>query len=64
MTETIKYTCSCCGKEHEDWPALVYVSPTNYDTLSKADKKILRSFAQTFASLPTPTTRINLFLVL
>ena len=39
MTETIKYTCNCCGKEHEEWPALVYVSPTNYDTLSEDDKK-------------------------
>ena len=39
MTGTIKYTCSCCGKEHEEWPALVYISPTNYDTLSEDDKK-------------------------
>ena len=39
MTETIKYTCSCCGKDHQKWPALVYTSPTNYDTLSEDDKK-------------------------
>ena len=39
MTEPIKYICSCCGKEHEEWPALVYISPTNYDTLSDEDKK-------------------------
>jgi hypothetical protein len=39
MTEIIKYTCSCCGKEHEEWPALVYSSPTNYDELSEEDKK-------------------------
>lgn len=35
---TIKFTCSCCGKEHEEWPALTYVSPTNYDALSDEDK--------------------------
>lgn len=39
MTETIKYTCSCCGKEHESWPALAYLSPTNYNSLSDDDKK-------------------------
>ena len=39
MRETKKYICSCCGKEHEEWPALVYVTPTNYDTLSEDDKK-------------------------
>jgi len=39
MSETIKYTCSYCGKEHEEWPALVYISPTNYNTLSEDDKK-------------------------
>lgn len=64
MTETIKYTCSCCGKEHEEWPALVYVSRQTMKHYRKKIKKILRSFAQTFASLPTPTTRINLFVVL
>ncbi|WP_205943520.1 DUF2199 domain-containing protein [Pedobacter polaris] len=40
MTETIKYICSCCGKEHEEWPALVYISPTNYNILSDTDKAI------------------------
>lgn len=39
MAETIKFTCSYCGKVHEEWPALVYTSPTNYDTLSEEDKK-------------------------
>ena len=38
MTKAIKYTCSNCGKEHEEWPALVYISPTNYDSLSEEEK--------------------------
>jgi hypothetical protein len=37
----MKYTCSCCGKEHDEWPALVYISPTNYEILSEADKDII-----------------------
>ena len=39
MTESIKFTCSCCGKEHEEWPALAYISPTNYNTLSEEEKQ-------------------------
>lgn len=39
MISTIKYTCSCCGKEHFEWPALSYFSPTNYDVLNEDDKE-------------------------
>ena len=38
MTETIKYTCSSCGQEHEEWPALTYTSPSNYNLLSEDDR--------------------------
>jgi hypothetical protein len=38
MSESIKFICSCCGKEHLEWPALVYTSPTNYKCLSENDK--------------------------
>ncbi len=41
MIEIIKYTCSRCGKEHEEWPALTYISPTNYNTLSDEDKQTI-----------------------
>lgn len=36
---TIKYTCSCCGQQHEEWPALTYTSPTDYNILSEEDKQ-------------------------
>lgn len=36
--ESFKYTCSICGAEHEDWPALAFHSPLNYDVLSDEDK--------------------------
>jgi hypothetical protein len=39
MTESTKYICSNCGKEHNEWPALTYKSPSNYDRLSEEDKQ-------------------------
>lgn len=39
MTENTKFKCSCCGKIHEEWPALTFISPNNYDSLSKEDKE-------------------------
>jgi len=38
MTENIKFKCSCCGKIHEEWPALTFISPDNYNNLSEEDK--------------------------
>ncbi|MHA4894634.1 DUF2199 domain-containing protein [Pedobacter sp. PWIIR3] len=29
-----KYTCSHCGGQHDDWPALAYFAPINYDDVS------------------------------
>lgn len=39
MPENIKFKCSCCGKIHEEWPALTFKSPDNYNSLSEEDKK-------------------------
>jgi len=33
MMKLEKYTCTCCGQQHEDWPALGYSSPVFYDEL-------------------------------
>ena len=30
----MKYICECCGKEKEDWPAIVYNSPSPYLDIS------------------------------
>ncbi|MGC5744063.1 DUF2199 domain-containing protein [Chryseobacterium sp. NFX27] len=30
----MKYTCECCGKEMEDWPAIAYNSPSIYHQLT------------------------------
>jgi hypothetical protein len=54
MTETIKYPCSCCGKVHEGWPALVYISPTNYDALSEEDKNNIGELDTDFCIVTHP----------
>ena len=48
MTGQIKYTCSCCGKEHFEWPALTFKSPDNYDTLSQQDKDTIAEIDSDF----------------
>ncbi|WP_423148126.1 DUF2199 domain-containing protein [Rubrolithibacter danxiaensis] len=48
MTERIKYTCSCCGQEHFEFPALTFKSPDNYDTLSHQDKEIIAEISSDF----------------
>jgi hypothetical protein len=51
---TIKYTCSCCGKEHEEWPALAYSSPSNYNALSEEDKKNIGELGKDFCIIEYP----------
>lgn len=41
MSEKTKYKCISCREEHEEWPALAFISPDNYNYLSDADKKKL-----------------------
>ncbi len=48
MTERIKYTCSCCGQEHFEFPALTFKSPDNYDTLSQQDKETIAEISSDF----------------
>ncbi len=38
----MKYKCSICGKEHEEWPAIGFSTPINYEYLSEEDKKNLK----------------------
>lgn len=54
MSEKIKYTCSCCGKEHDDWPALSYSSPTNYHQLSETEKERLGELNSDFCVITYP----------
>lgn len=38
MDANSKYTCSVCGEDHSEWPALTWPSPTPYNELSEEDK--------------------------
>jgi len=54
MPEPIKYKCSCCGEEHEEWPALSYISPISYDILSDDEKKELGELDSDFCVINHP----------
>jgi hypothetical protein len=47
----MKYICSSCGKEHEDWPALTFNSPHFYHILSDADKKSIATIDPNFCTI-------------
>lgn len=48
MYQALKYTCSCCGQEHETWPALTYSSPTAYEYLAVVEKKSIAELSGDF----------------
>lgn len=54
MLETTKYTCSSCGQEHEEWPALVYSSPTHYNDLTDEEKKTIAELKNDFCVIRYP----------
>lgn len=51
MSETIKFKCSCCGEIHEEWPALTFISPDNYNCLSEDNKKSISSIDNDFCTI-------------
>lgn len=51
MSETIKFKCSCCGEIHEEWPALTFNSPDNYNCLSDIDKKNIGNLDSDFCTI-------------
>ena len=54
MTKQIKYTCSCCGEEHIEFPALAFQFPDNYDTLSQQDKEAIAEVDNDFCVITFP----------
>ncbi len=48
MIDAQKYVCSNCGKEHEEWPALTYTSPTPYHNLIDDDKQNIAELTDDF----------------
>lgn len=54
MTDRTKYTCSCCGKVHYEYPSLAYISPKNYDTLSQNGKENIAELSSDFCIINHP----------
>lgn len=54
MNDKIMYTCSCCGKIHEEWPALAFDSPTSYNVLSENMKKEIGELSSDFCIVNHP----------
>jgi len=54
MAKPITYTCTCCGKEHTDWPALAYDSPMYYAELSEEDKQKIATLSSDFCVITRP----------
>jgi hypothetical protein len=48
------YKCSCCGKVHEEWPALAFNSPDNYEALSDEDKHAIAELSSDFCTIKHP----------
>jgi hypothetical protein len=45
------FSCSICGNEHSDWPALAFKSPANYDVLSDKEKSELGKLDSDFCEI-------------
>lgn len=51
MDEAITYTCAKCGIEHEEWPALAFSSPSNYENLTEEDKEKIATIDTDFCTI-------------
>jgi hypothetical protein len=47
----MRYTCSTCGKEHENWPALGFDAPYHYHCLSDDEKKAIAELSSDFCTI-------------
>ena len=48
MSQQIKYICSCCGQEHESWPALTFILPDPYLDLTDEEKEEIAEIDKDF----------------
>ena len=49
-----QYRCSTCGQIHKEIPALGFMTPDNYDTLSEKDKTDLAEISEDFCVISYP----------
>jgi|SRR5690606_10381942 len=50
----MRYKCSCCGKEHDEWPTLAWYSPNAYDELTNEEKKEIGQLSNDFCVITHP----------
>jgi hypothetical protein len=50
----MKYKCSSCGQEHEEWPALTFSSPAPYNELTNEDKEEFGQLSSDFCVITYP----------
>lgn len=62
MSEVITYTCSSCGKEHEDWLALANYSPDSYHSLSEEEKENMAELDSDFCIIRYPGDQTDRFI--
>jgi hypothetical protein len=54
VKRTEKYICSCCGKEHESWPAIAFDAPIFYYDLNEEDKANIATLDSDFCVINHP----------
>jgi len=54
MKQKSKFICSSCGKQHEEWPALTFIAPDNYNILSDEDKQNIAELSSDFCVINHP----------
>ena len=50
----MKYKCSSCGQEHDEWPTLSFSSPTAYDELTQEEKNKLAELSDDVCVITYP----------
>ncbi|MCB0698274.1 MAG: DUF2199 domain-containing protein [Chitinophagales bacterium] len=50
----MKYLCSICGKEHEEWPAIAWTSPTSYNELTDVEKNTCGELSEDYCIIRYP----------
>ncbi|KGO92432.1 DUF2199 domain-containing protein [Flavobacterium subsaxonicum] len=52
--DTSVYTCSSCGKQHDNWPAIGYNEPHYYSALSNEEKTTIAQLSSDFCEIQYP----------
>lgn len=56
-----QYKCSCCGKTHEDWPAIAYDAPDSYYGLDDQQRRS-SEISSDFCVIAYPDGQIDRFI--